>query len=544
MSVPHADSVVERDRGVTMPPEYGSVESSGDAMQSLISRSHDEEELLIQLMRKRAIKYFIPKRCIFSLLSFMACCLAVSYNINLSITIVSMLDEKVETNETESLKSDVLNKTEINKQMMKLHWGADIESFALGAVYYGQLVSFIPGGRMAELYGGKRMLLTCMLVAAVATLLSPLTASLSPYAFIANRVLIGIGTGPIIPIVFYMLARWIPESERSFHASFILSGYGVGSFLAVIVSGALCGTTFLNGWPSVFYIGGAFGLLWLLLCAYMMCENPDQHPGISDEEYTLIMSGKGSGKKQKILKVPWKQMVFSVPLWALAIGFFGQFWLLGFFSTVHALYMGKVLDLPIVKNGLLSCLPHLLRAFATCLASYPVDIMLKRRVVTVGFIRKGATLINSLVSCGAFFGITLVGRNVTATTFLFILGGIFGEFVTFGVCMACIDIAPSLSGTVSGLVNIVGVFPFFIIPALVGWITNYENSIEEWQKVFYASIAVVLVSTLIFIIFGDLTPQPWGTAPDLKTKTEEKDDEKLSESENEITSPKIVHDIY
>lgn len=78
--------------------------------------------------------------------------------------------------------------------MMQFDWSFKIESLALGAVYYGQLVSFIPGGRMAELYGGKRMLLACMLIAALASLISPMTAIWSPYAFIADRILMGIGT--------------------------------------------------------------------------------------------------------------------------------------------------------------------------------------------------------------------------------------------------------------------------------------------------------------------------------------------------------------
>lgn len=519
-----------------MPPEYG---TCAEVMTSL-GRSHEEERLLISLMKKRASKYLIPKRYLFSLLSFTACCLAVSYNMNLSIAIVSMLNKNEEvTNKTRFWEENAdYNKT----KDLKFDWNADIESFALGAVYYGQMVSFIPGGRMAELYGGKKMLLICMLLAAIATVVSPLAAIWSPYAFIVDRVVVGIGTGPIIPILFYMLARWIPESERSFHASFILSGYGVGSFLAVIVSGALCGTKVLHGWPLVYYAGGGCGFLWVLLCAYMMCETPDHHPSISDEEYTYILSGISSSRKEKIPNIPWKDMALSVPLWALAIGFFGQFWLLGFFSTVHALYMGTVLNLPVVKNGILSCLPHLLRAFATCIASYPVDILLKKKVVSVGFVRKGATVINSLVSCGAFFGITVVGRNVTATTLLFILGGVLGEFVTFGVCMACIDIAPSLSGTVSGLINIVGVFPFFLIPALVGWITNYENSIEQWQKVFYSSIAVVLASTFIFVIFGDLRPQHWGVSQNLKKRSEREYEEIISDSDDIITSPKKVEE--
>ncbi|XP_054712676.1 sialin-like [Uloborus diversus] len=509
-----------------MAPGYGSCETRNSQVRK-ISRA-EEEPPLTPLLNRTGPRRFIAKRYIFSLLAFTACCLAVSFNMNLSIAIVSMVKRKVAFNKTTPNTTEVPQTN--GSEIPKFNWNADIESLALGAVYYGQLVSFIPGGRMAELYGGKRMLCFCTLIASLATLVSPLAASCNAYAFVITRIFVGLGTGPIIPIVFYMLNRWIPHRERSFHASFILSGYGVGSFLAVIVSGALCGTHFLGGWPSVFYTGGLCGILWCLLCIFMMCETPETHPTISQEELEYIQIGIGTVKKEKILKIPWKEMALSVPLWALAIGFFGQFWLLGFFSTVHALYMGTVLNLPIVKNGILSCLPHLLRAIATCAASFPVDILLRSRTVSVGCVRKSATVINTVVSCAAFLGITMVGRNVTATTLLFILGGVLGEFVTFGVCLACIDIAPSLSGTVSGLINIVGVFPFFLIPVLVGAVTHYENSIRKWNTVFYISIAIVSVSTLIFVIFGDLKPQSWGVLQDTKPSNDDVNDEEPEET--------------
>lgn len=514
-----------------MPPAYGTCETIQRNMRDLSRSSGIDQSTPLMPIRRAVTTYLIPKRYIFSSLAFTACCIAVSYNINLSIAIVSMVKHEKDNRShvNASGVNNSYNATQIPAP--RLHWNAKIEGIALGAVYYGQLVSFIPGGRMAELYGGKKMIILCTLISSLATIMLPVTAFWSPYAFIVARIAVGIGTGPIIPIVFYMLGKWIPEHERSFHASFILSGYGIGSFLAVIVSGALCGTTMLGGWPSVFYIGAVSGILWCVICAYYMYETPHIHPRISEEEFSTIVSGIETTGKEKILAIPWKEMAFSVPLWALAIGFFGQFWLLGFFSTVHALYMGTVLKLSVAKNGVLSCLPHLLRAFATCIASYPVDLLLRRRIISVGFVRKGATVINTVVSCGAFLGITFVGREVTATTILFVLGGILGEFVTFGVCLACIDIAPNLSGTVSGILNIVGVFPFFIIPALVGWMTNFQNTIEQWRKVFYTTILIVLVSTSIFVIFGDLKPQRWGVASKESSKSKE---------EKRETEPKAI----
>ncbi|XP_042907932.1 sodium-dependent phosphate transport protein 1 isoform X3 [Parasteatoda tepidariorum] len=441
---------------------------------------------------------------------------------NLSIAIVSMI--KKESNHANNTVIIPTNSSEdsvirVKEPSLRLSWSSETVGLALGAVYYGQLVSFIPGGRMAELYGGKNMLVGCTMLASLATLLSPFAALWNAYVFVFGRILVGIGTGPIIPIVFHMLARWIPQQERSFHASFIISGYGIGSFLAVIISGALCGTNFLGGWPAVYYIGAISGVIWSFVCVYLMSEAPEFHPNINESELLYIRQNLGAHNTEKITNIPWKSMALSIPFWCLAIGFFGQFWLLGFFSTVHSLYMGTVLNLPVAKNGLLSCLPHLLRAFATVMASYPVDILLKRNLVSVGFVRKGATVINTAVSCGAFIGITYVGRSVTSTTVLFMLAGVLGEFVTFGVCMGCIDIAPNLSGTVSGLLNIVGVFPFFIIPSMVGWLTNYENSIEKWQSVFYVTVIIVCVCTGVFVLFGDLRPQPWGILENNETNS-------------------------
>ncbi|GBL89277.1 Putative inorganic phosphate cotransporter [Araneus ventricosus] len=138
----------------------------------------------------------------------------------------------------------------------EFHWSPETEGLALGAVYYGQLFGFMPGGRMAEVYGGKRTLIAFIFMASLCTAAVPFAARFSVHLFIACRFLIGVGTAPVIPVLFHLISRWIPESERSFNASFILAGYGVGTFLSFLTSGMLCASEFLGGWPSVFYIGG------------------------------------------------------------------------------------------------------------------------------------------------------------------------------------------------------------------------------------------------------------------------------------------------
>ncbi|XP_035231678.1 putative inorganic phosphate cotransporter, partial [Stegodyphus dumicola] len=409
----------------------------------------------------------------------------------------------------------------------EFHWSPEIEGLALGAVYYGQLVGFMPGGRMAELYGGKRTLLIFLALASACTILIPLAAKLSVFAFVACRFLIGVGTAPVIPVLFYLISRWIPDSERSFNASFILAGYGVGAFLSFLTAGMFCASDFLGGWPAVFYVGGLCGFAWCLLCYLLIYETPRDHPTITARELDYISKHLGPTDQKKIKRIPWKSIMTSIPFWSLALGYFGQFWILGFYSTTQALYMGTILNLDSITNGEMSCLPPLTRGLFACLCGYPADWLVKKGYVSVGFIRKGATLINSIFSCMGFIAILLAGCDPLLNTVFFTIGGLLGDFITFGVCMAGVDIAPNLTGTVSGILSIVGVIPFFVIPALVGWSTKYERSMAQWRYVYYSTIGVVVLTTAIYLAFGTSDPQPWGTG----------DEENESEDNLEATEP-------
>ncbi|KFM57830.1 Sialin, partial [Stegodyphus mimosarum] len=219
----------------------------------------------------------------------------------------------------------------------------------------------------------------------------------------------------------------------------------------------------------------------------------------------------------------------SVPFWALAVGYFSQFWILGFYCTAQPLYMGTILHLDSVTNGLLSSVPPLCRALFACMCGFPADWAVKRGHLSVGFIRKSATLSNSILACLGFLGVSLIGCDPQLNTIFFTAGGLLGDFITFGVCMAGVDIAPNLSGTVSGILSFVGVIPFFIIPAIIGWRTKYERSMAQWNFIYYTTIGVVVATTVLYLVFGTSEPQSWGTDED-EGASEESSDPKRKNS--------------
>lgn len=73
------------------------------------------------------------------------------------------------------------------------NWDEAEQGVILGAFFYGYILTQIPGGFLAEKYGGKWLFGCGTFITAVLTLLTPLAAKAGTGWFIAVRVLEGIG---------------------------------------------------------------------------------------------------------------------------------------------------------------------------------------------------------------------------------------------------------------------------------------------------------------------------------------------------------------
>ena len=72
-------------------------------------------------------------------------------------------------------------------------WDAEEQGLILSAYFYGNLVTQLIGGTMAEKYGGKWVFASAGLLGAIGSLLSPVAARAGMGWFIASRALFGAG---------------------------------------------------------------------------------------------------------------------------------------------------------------------------------------------------------------------------------------------------------------------------------------------------------------------------------------------------------------
>lgn len=112
----------------------------------------------------------------------------------------------------------------------------------------------------------------------------------------------------------------------------------------------LCAYGFDGGWPSIFYIFGAFGVVWSLVFAVLITDTPATHWFISEEERSYLEYENvnvSSPKEKKSLKTPWLEIFSNKVCWATFIAHFCNNWGNYLFLTQLPSFMKDVLKFDI-----------------------------------------------------------------------------------------------------------------------------------------------------------------------------------------------------
>lgn len=412
-------------------------------------------------------------------------------------------------------------------------WEKDVQGHILGAFFYGYLVSQIPGGLLAERYGGKWILVIFLGISTLATLLTPLAAQLSFVLLIVLRVFVGIGSGALFPAMHAMLGQWAPPLERSLLCGLTYAGTMMGNVIALPLSGFLCQNGFAGGWGSVFYIIGLSSAACIIVWALLTSNTPATHPRISDAEKNYILNalkGEVSEEKTKWSEVPWCEFVKSGPVWALIIANFCTDWGLYTYLTNIPTFYKDVLYFDIQSNGLYSALP-----FVGLWANMTISPIIADKLRSAGILSTVVTrkLFNSIGLLGAGFFLIGLGfldcsQTVLAVALLTLAVTISG-CVYSGYFVNHMDIAPQYAGTLMGISNGLSASAGFIAPAIAAAITkSQERSLaDSWRIVFFIAACVYAFGAIMYCVLGSGVIQPWAKK---KEEMEEMDDVKVVEN--------------
>lgn len=89
-------------------------------------------------------------------------------------------------------------------------------------------------------------------------------------------------------------AEWFPTKERAVAQGIFNSGAAIGGIISYPIIGLLNG---FFEWQTIFIVVGIIGLLWLIPWLYLLKSPPQDHPWITEEEKTYILTGQSSPDK-------------------------------------------------------------------------------------------------------------------------------------------------------------------------------------------------------------------------------------------------------
>lgn len=433
--------------------------------------------------------------------------------VNLSVAILSMVNSTYQhagssntsTPSTVSCPQNIVN-TSITPDG-EFKWDESQQGLILGSFFYGYIVTQLPGGYLAGKYGAKWLFGFGVLCTSVLTLLTPIAARADYKLLIALRVLEGFGEGVTFPAMHAMWGRWAPPIERSFLISLTYAGSQFGTVISQPISGILCSSTFLGGWPSVFYVFGALGVIWCLFWFHFAHSSPESHPRISKDELAYIKSSIAPINTSD--PVPWLEIAKSKPVWAVSVAHMTNNW--GFYTLLTCLpiYLKDILQFDISKSGFVAALPYLVMWISINIMGLVADKLREKRLLTTTQARKVFNCFGMLGTGLFLVAAGLVGCNQVLAVVLICLATTVNACVYPGYNSNHVDLSSRYAGVLMGITNSFATIPGFLAPSVVGMLTENNNTREQWQIVFIIAAVVYLFGSLFYIIFGSGEEQKW-----------------------------------
>lgn len=455
---------------------------------------------------------YLPRRYLVAIMAFlgMICNYMLRINMNLAVVAMSVQgggdNESHASSEAEEVCGFTDGGNDPGDEEGTFEWNEFTQSLITSSFFWGYVWTQIPGGRIAELFGARRVFGGALVLASILTFFIPLSAQDNPTYLIINRVLLGISEGATFPSTHALLSTWAPPKERSTLSTIIYAGSQAGTVVGYPLTSALITSM---GWESVFYVQGVMTLVWCVFWFVLVADSPRQHKTISAAEKEYILASIGEHKKMKPPPVPLKAALTSLPFYAILLSNMGNNW--GFYTllTDLPLYMSNMLVTDIKKNATLSSLPYLGMWIFSLIISKVGDTLIQKNILSTGVVRKTANTISQVGPALCLLGVTLVKCDRTATVVLFFTAASLQGGIYTGFMVNHIDIAPNFAGTLFGITNAFSTIPSWVAPMTVGALTNNRQTFEQWDKVFYIAAAIFIANAVFYLIFASGEVQPW-----------------------------------
>ncbi|XP_059615168.1 vesicular glutamate transporter 1-like [Phlebotomus argentipes] len=284
-----------------------------------------------------------------------------------------------------------------------------------------------------------------------------------------------------------------------------------------------------------YFLAGSFGCLWYLAWLFIVRANPEVDPFIKEAEKQFILSSIGDRSQVKNIRHPWKDILTSMPVWAIIVASFSSMWgshtlftqlpmflnvaiirhiifatqhlNLDLNSITNSLFTKDTLNFNVGTTGIMASIPYMVLTCLLFFTGFFADWLLRKGHLRTGQVRR-------YFNCGAFVAqmtfmlLTAFTTDPVLSVVFISLGVGAGAFTSSGYKPNMLDLAPSHASVLMGLANTFGALPGVISPIVTGFIVT-DKTKEQWQIVFYIAAGIYLFGCIFYWFFVRGRLQPW-----------------------------------
>lgn len=382
-------------------------------------------------------------------------------------------------------------------------WGPSVAGLVQSSFFYGFLLSQIPGGVLCSKFGGRAVLPKGVGLWSAATLGLPYLAGTIP-GICAARAAVGLGESVAPSAATDIVGRSVPKEERSRAIAFVFGGMNVGSIAGLLVVPFLIDHF---GWASVFTTFGCMGGLWVLWFGDILQDirekDPELYQRMEPKVAPEVPSSGADGKEADNESIPWRAIVRSTQVQALAVAHFSTNW---FGYTMMAWlpsYITATLKLDIAGAAQVSMVPPIVAYFCAILSGQAADGLIasgwetakvRKLIQGIACLGPSAFLVGGVASHDPTTEVGCVALAIGVASFC--MGGLYSNHQ---------DLSTKYSSFLLGLTNTSAA-----IPGILGvWLTGflYEQTGDWHMALFAPAVVMMCVGTLVYTKFGGAEPE-------------------------------------
>lgn len=385
-------------------------------------------------------------------------------------------------------------------ELNQIQMGQIFGSFMLGYALFQ-----IPSGVLGDRLGPRKVLTVAASLWGIVTVLTGLV----PGGFVEStlgtflsllflRFLLGIGEAATYPVAARAIANWFPTAQLSLANGIVLTGVPLGSALAPPLVSWLMVTL---GWRQSFLVTAILAFVVACLWWWYGRDQPNDHPGISEQEARLIAAKRGAANSSWT-STSWFSLLRNRSIVLLSVSYVAEGYVLFMFVFWFYLYLVEVRGFSVLGGGMFASLPWVVSLFLTPAGGAMADYFARR----IGQLRGCRIVVmGGWIACGIFIVLGATAANPYLAVAGLSLSVGFILFTEAAFWSSAIHVSGPHAGAACGIMNMAGLFGGVISTPLVPVLVQHFG----WSFALSAAAAVAVAGALIWLLVSDDAPLPY-----------------------------------